>query len=478
MNIKVRLILANALTVIFSVLITVLSAMGYIFISGKLSDAEQVLRNTQELAELTLELVGSENSILRRDPEKIEDIAFQKELQAKIETLNGLVVALKGDKIIYTSQNLTNIDLAKLKNADHFLPNQDKVVIGNQAYSVQSFALTSTNQQETGVKLYLLVPIYPASFNPNYFLSFCGIVFILSFLGTNAIVTYLFSQKVLLPLQNLQKAANEITLGNLDYEIVEEGDQEIRELCRDLERMRIQLKNSVHTQLKYDENRKMLISSISHDLKTPVTSIKGYVEGLLDGIANSPEKKERYLKTIYRKAEQVDNMIDDLLLYAKLDLNQIPFSFEKTDIERFILDGIQEIEAEFERDNIHITYKSELTGPVEIPLDRDRMKRVLINIFDNSRKYMDKKEGLIAVTLRKTPSSIIIEFKDNGRGIAEKDVSKIFERFYRSDTARSEIKGSGLGLAIAKQIVEGHEGRIWALSKLGEGTSVLISLPY
>ena len=105
------------------------------------------------------------------------------------------------------------------------------------------------------------------------------------------------------------------------------------------------------------------------------------------------------------------------------------------------------------------------------------MMRVIINILDNSRKYMDKEKGVINISLRQTPSSIIIEIKDNGRGIPEKDVAQIFERFYRSDTARSEIKGSGLGLAIAKQIVEGHEGRIWAVSREGEVTSVLISLP-
>jgi len=477
MNLKGRMILANTLTVILPLVITVLSAMGYIFVAGKIADTEQVFHNTQEVARLTFELVGTENSILRLNPEKIEDVSFQKELQSRMDILNGEVAALQGDKVLFSSRNITAIEVAKLKKASASFFD-DTVTIGAHSYTVQAFDLNrGKDSQYPETMLYLLMPISPASFNTMNFLLFNGIVFVLSFIGTNAIVSYHLSHKILLPLHNLQKAAMEITLGNLNHEIVEEGDQEVRELCRDLEGMRIKLKNSVHTQLKYEDNRKMLISSISHDLKTPVTSIKGYVEGLLDGIANSPEKKEKYLRTIYRKAEQVDTMIDDLLLYAKLDLNQIPFSFEKTSIEDFLLDGLQEIEPELERDSIKLLFKSDLKGIKEIPLDRERMMRVIMNIIDNSRKYMDKEEGIISISLRETPSSIILEIKDNGSGIPEKDVAQIFERFYRSDIARSEIKGSGLGLAIAKQIVEGHEGRIWAVSQEGKGTSVLISLP-
>jgi signal transduction histidine kinase len=138
------------------------------------------------------------------------------------------------------------------------------------------------------------------------------------------------------PLHNLQKAAAEISQGNLDHPIAEEGDKEIQALCRDLETMRLKLKDSVYTQLKYEDNRKMLVSSISHDLKTPVTTIKGYIEGILDGVANTPEKTARYLNTAYLKAGQIDQMIDDLLLYAKLDLNQLPFNFERIDISLYL----------------------------------------------------------------------------------------------------------------------------------------------
>lgn len=477
MNLKRRFILANVLTVIIPVTITVLSAMAYIFVTGKISGTEQAFHNTQQIAQLTFELVGNKNGILRQHPELIEDPAFQKELESQLASINGEFAVVQGDTVLFSSRNLTAIDVVKLKKAAEQFGNEP-IVLGSQSYSVQAIDLTYNVRVGRGEEtLFLLVPINPASFNTTNFLVFNGLVFVLSFIGASTIISYDFSRTILSPLHNLQKAATEITRGNLNYEIVEEGDQEVRELCRDLELMRLQLKNSVHMQLKYEENRKMLISSISHDLKTPVTSIKGYVEGLIDGIANSPEKKERYLKTIYRKAEQVHIMIDDLLLYAKLDLNQIPFNFQKTDIEAFLNDGLHEIEPEMEQHGIRASIISELTGSKIIPLDREQMMRVIMNIIDNSRKYMNKEEGKITITLRETPSSVIIEVEDNGRGIREKDVAQIFERFYRSDMARTEIKGSGLGLAIAKQIVEGHEGRIWAVSREGEGTSILISLP-
>ncbi|MGI1657852.1 MAG: sensor histidine kinase [Desulfitobacterium sp.] len=476
MNLQRRLIFANALTVIIPLLITVLCAWTYIYVTGKIDGTEQSLKNTQEITQLTFDLVGSEQSILRRYPERIEDPGFQSQIINRIAAVDGEVAALQGDTVLFSSHNLTKIDVVRLLGSSGWFK-QDTITLGSETYSVQPIDLTLATDNKESTILFFLVPFDPASFNLTNFITFCAIIFVLTFIAANVYMSRYFSRGIIFPLNNLRKAAKEITLGNLNHEIVSEGDKELRELCYDLERMRIQLKNSVHNQLKYEDNRKMMITSISHDLKTPVTSIKGYVEGLLDGIANSPEKKEKYLRTIYRKAEQVDTMIDDLLLYAKLDLNQIPFNLQITNIEEFLRDGFREIEPEMERNGIIMHFNSELKEACAIPLDRERMMRVIMNIIDNSRKYMNKEEGRITLSVRETHSSVIIEVQDNGSGIPDLEVRQIFERFYRTDRARSEIKGSGLGLAIAKQIVEGHEGRIWAISRLGEGTSIVISLP-
>jgi signal transduction histidine kinase len=473
MNLKKRLTIANAATVVIPVIITVVVALAFIFIYTRLLGADISLGSYQRLTELKLELIGSERSILRQTPEAIEQESFQKYLKERLGEIGGELLIVKDGQVLFSSHDFSKIDTTKFLEAGKTL-GTEPVVIGTVPYRVQAVELAFNNGSKGSVLL--LAPVEQSEHGLKTFLIVIAIVFVGSFMTMNIYVSYQFSRSILRPLNNLQRAASEISSGNLDCEIFEEGDQELQELCRDLELMRIKLKESIHTQLKYEENRKFLVSSMSHDLKTPVTSIKGYVEGILDGVADTPEKRQRYLQTISLKSQQLDNMLDDLLLYAKLDLQQIPFNFEKTDIAKYLADCVLECEPELERSRIKLTFVNELHSSRYVQLDRQRMKRVIINILDNSRKYMNKEQGELIILLRETNSSVIVELRDNGSGIGENDLPYIFDRFFRSDTARSEIKGSGLGLAIAKQIIEGHNGRVWAVSHGDEGTSILISL--
>lgn len=478
MKLTKRLILANAATVIVPLLITVLVALAYVFLFGKLFGTNSSFEDYQNLSEIRFQLNGSPESILQRTPEIIEDKSFQSHLKEQLSSIQGEVILLKDGREIFTSRNFSKIDIAKALEIGNLTGNnslgKDQLVVGEISYAVEQLSIYLKDGSQ-GTAL-LLVPSDQTGKSLQRFLILLGFTFFLSFIITNIYISHQLSRTIVNPLGNLQKAAAEITMGNLDYTITEEGDREIQELCRDLELMRIKLKESIHTQFKYEENRKMLVSSISHDLKTPVTTIKGYIEGILDGVANTPKKNERYLRTIYQKAKQIDQMIDDLLLYAKLDLNQIPFNFEKTDLEDYLRSFLAESEPELEINGIQLTFQSMLSEKHLLNLDRENMKRVITNIVDNSRKYMNKSPGQINVLVRETNTSLIIELQDNGSGISEGDLPYIFDRFYRSDLSRSEIKGSGMGLAIAKQIVEGHGGRIWAISHGAEGTSILISL--
>lgn len=472
MKLKKRLILANASTVVIPMMLTVLIALAFLFVFVNILGNDISFKNYQRLSQIKFELINSEASILQRTPEVVVEESFQKHLQEQLAGINGEFIMVKDERVIFSSHDFGKIDVAKFLEAGNMKGRREPVVIGVVSYTVQLIDLKFKDGSLGSVLL--LAPADRSATNLTAFLVLIGVSFVLAFALTNIVVSYQFSRSILKPLHNLQSAAAEISRGNLDHPIVEEGDQEIQALCRDLELMRIRLKDTVHTQLKYEDNRKMLISSISHDLKTPVTSIKGYVEGILDGIADTPDKTERYLKTIALKAHQVDQMIDDLLLYAKLDLNQIPFDFEETDIEEYLLLCLMESEPELESSHIKISFYNELDQKQNVLLDQSRMKRVIMNILDNSRKYMSKDQGEIKILLRDTAASIIVELRDNGSGISEGDLPYIFDRFYRSDAARS--KGSGLGLAIAKQIIEGHNGRVWAISHGEVGTSIMISL--
>ena len=471
MRLKKRLILANASTVVIPLMITVLIALAAFFIYGKLIGNEKSIENYQRQSMIKFELIKEANA-LSRTPEMIGDERFHQYFKEKMSEIRGEYALIKDEQLIYSSKKLSKIDVAKCLEAGKTITQREPIMIDEQSYTVQVIDLKFNDGSQGNVLL--LEPHEEGMTSLTTLLVIIVISFMIAFALTNIIVSYQFSRSIIKPLLSLQSAAAEITRGNLDYAIVEEGDHEIQALCRELELMRIKLKDSVHTQLKYEDNRKILISSISHDLKTPVTSIKGYVEGISDGIASNPDKMERYLKTIAVKTYQVDQMIDDLLLYAKLDMNQIPYNFESLDIEQFILLCLLESEPELERKQIKISLHNELDQKRNILIDRERMKRVIMNIFDNSHKYMNKDEGEINVHLRETIGSVIIELRDNGSGISEGDLPRIFDRFYRSDATRS--KGSGLGLAIAKQIIEGHNGRVWAVGHGTEGTSIMISL--
>lgn len=305
---------------------------------------------------------------------------------------------------------------------------------------------------------------------------FVILLFILA--STNGVLTYLVSRGIVRPLKALHKATEEIKEGNLDYEVKPQSKDEIGKLSSAFEEMRKRLKESVELQLQYEENRNQLISNISHDLKTPVTAIKGYVEGIMDGVTNSPDKLDRYVKTIYAKAVDMDRMIDELFLISRLDLGKLPFYFEKVDIGAFLQDCAQELHFDMEKKGIMLELQPLLENTVFIKADREKLKRVLVNILENAMKYMDKADGRIGIQIILQEGRAVISVSDNGQGIAKEELSHIFDRFYRADPSRnSSTGGSGLGLSIAKQIVEEHGGLIGADSVAGEGTTVYVTLP-
>ncbi|MBQ8315595.1 MAG: two-component sensor histidine kinase, partial [Lachnospiraceae bacterium] len=233
----------------------------------------------------------------------------------------------------------------------------------------------------------------------------------------------------------------------------------------------------IDTRIQYEEDLRTLIGNSSHDLKTPLTTIKGYAEGMMDGVADTPEKQEKYLRTIRSKAEDMTRMVEELALYTRIDCKSYPYHFEKVRLKEFFADCIEEDEPELEQRNIKISLADRLSEDDEVYADREQLKRITMNIIGNAVKYLSKDSGEITITLIDELSYIRTEISDTGAGIPKKDLPHIFERFYRGDTSRNTGKGgSGLGLAIVKQIVEDHGGTISAKSAEGEGTTISFTL--
>ena len=328
-----------------------------------------------------------------------------------------------------------------------------------------------------GYLLFVTFQGNPEGSEMKLFISSRFIAIALILVITNGLLTYLVAKTILIPINNLSVAAKKISDGDLEYSIASNKKDELGELSNTFESMRIKLKDAKSAQQQYEENRRELIASISHDLKTPLTSIKGYVKGIQDGVANTPEKLERYIETIDKTTNDMDVLIDELFLYSKLDLQQIPFQLEKVDLYDFYADFIDELAFDLNNDNGNATLVASKEQSYIVNADRDKLKRVVTNIIQNSLKYMDKSNKKIQVRLSSSTDHVIVEIKDNGSGISKKDIPFLFESFYRTDTSRnSSTGGSGLGLSIVKKIIDAHGGTVWADSILSQGTSIYFKL--
>ena len=287
-------------------------------------------------------------------------------------------------------------------------------------------------------------------------------------------LTRWIAKGVFYPVNDLGIGMKQIADGNFDYALDSDNvEGDIEELYKNYEEMRLRLKENADATIANEQKNRELITNISHDLKTPITAIKGYVEGIMDGVADSPEKMDRYIRTIYNKTNDMDRLINELTIYSRIDNNRIPYTFLRINVSDYFNDCIEEIGMELESKGIELNYTNLVPEKTRIIADPEQLKRVINNIISNSVKYMDaeKEKSVIDIRLIDEADAVKIEIEDNGRGIAAKDLPNIFDRFFRTDSSRNSSKGgSGIGLSIVKKIIEDHGGYIYATSKEGEGT--------
>jgi len=302
-------------------------------------------------------------------------------------------------------------------------------------------------------------------------------VLILLLLGmTTLVLTYGVSRSLIKPLAMLEDAAGKIERGELDFSLTPRRRDEIGNVVAAFEQMRIRLKDSLERQVRYEENRKELIANISHDLRTPVTAITGYLDGIRDGIADSPEKIKRYLAIISSRAEDLSAMIDELFLFSEIDLGDVPFHYDRLDLRAFVRDVCEEEQYEYEKRGARIEMPAS-GSEISVLIDPGKLRRVIANILENSLKYGNGGELTVRVSVLDAGHEAIVRISDNGPGIRPDALPHIFERFYRGDASRSQnVPGSGLGLAIAKRIVEKHGGSIAADTTDEQGATIVITL--
>ena len=221
-----------------------------------------------------------------------------------------------------------------------------------------------------------------------------------------------------------------------------------------------------------------IISNITHDLRTPLTAIRGYAQGILDGVASSPDRLNKYVLTIRNKADDMAGLVDELSFFSHISQGNFEYHCESVNAKDYFSNCISQLALDLEMRNIYLINYFNISSSLMIQIDVEKLRRVINNIIGNASKYIQKENGIVSVRIEETDKELIVHITDNGVGIAKEELSRIFERFYRTDNSRnSKTGGTGLGLAIAKKIIEDHNGNIWAESEIGKGTRISFSLP-
>jgi len=472
MSIRKRLFISNAVMIILPIILfNIYFILLHLFFGNELNSfthwpGAHVEQNQPAFSKLT--------KTASLQPEKLLEKNYLDALSSELKKEQTGLIIRKGKKVIYHSSPIKGIerDIPSFGQEGY----HPMVRLGNHPFSVRQHDFYFDDGEEGSlllIKENRSFPQFARQFFPLIIFGLLGIVIL-----TNILLSYLMARSILKPVRLLSMASEKISRGDLNFHIQSNKKDELGKLVNAFDDMRKQLKRHNELRDQYENNRKELIASISHDLKTPITSIRGYVEGIMDGVANTEEKLKKYLETIHTKAEYMDRLINELFLYSKLEVNQVAFRFEKVKILPFIKDYLEELKLEFDPDQVQILLQASEPFPAVVRIDRDHIIRVMSNIIYNSFKYKDKGQCIIRISLHDQKDFIKVAIADNGPGVPHEELPNIFHQFYRSDPSRSaDTGGSGLGLAIASQIIKAHGGDIWAENGETQGLIIAFTLP-
>ena len=439
-------------------------------LSAALSPAELYSSVTENYMDILKEKL-EKNQDFYRNAEEI------KEIDDQLSQLSSFVIIKGNDEIFYIGNEHTEDDVLQVLPAAGILPPEETASLyyNDIKRVVKQREFVTTDGMEGTIYIVTCVSMIVSDVTSIGVIISIVVVLIL----TGILLTSWLNQGIIKPMISLKNAMMRIEQGDLETPATTLEKGEVGELFEGFEKMRVRLKNSEEEKIRTEEANKELIRNISHDLKTPITSIKGYVEGIMDGVADTPEKMEKYIKTIYNKAGDMDYLIDELTMFSKIDANQIPYQFHRMNVGDYFSDCAEEVGLDLETKGIGFSYECDCDPGVEIYADPEQLKRVINNIISNSVKY--KKDGDSRITLKvslQDEKYVLVEIEDNGKGISGKELEKVFQRFYRTDASRnSKQGGSGIGLSIARKVVEDHEGSIWATGEEGVGLTIHFTLP-
>ncbi len=281
---------------------------------------------------------------------------------------------------------------------------------------------------------------------------------------------YFITKGVTEPLSEMEEVTSHIAKGDFSHRVsVNYKDRDLTRFANSLNKMADELAIE-------DDSRKSFVANVSHELKTPMTSIGGFIDGILDGTI-PPEDEKKYLRRVSTEVKRLSRMVISMLNLSKIEAGEISIKLAQYDIAQQIFEILLSFEKRIDEGNINIVGFEEM-GAVSVKGDKDLLQQVLYNLIDNAVKFTPK-NGTIEVYAKNDQEKTTVTIKNTGQGVSPEEISRIFERFYKVDKSRSyDTKGTGLGLYIVKTIVNMHDGEITAESELGEYTQFSFTIPY
>lgn len=485
MSLRVKLIITYLIMLIVSVAIIVFFGVG--LITSAMSDGISSILGEQtpkEAFKNAIDIVVDVRYTEKYQPETLLLDSFPIQMAKQLNGFDGFVVVENNKRYktygaenpgesLYSQIEASNRGSYSTEYGLNYL--DQEVDWNNEKYAVLKYDFQDYSGKLTYYFLVKMKSTHQAV-NHYYYILIIGLILLtIIIIGP---LLWITTRDIVNPLKKLENCAQQISIGNLNFHLQSRSNNEIGRVMHSYEKMRYELKKSIDNQLEMEENRKQLLSNITHDLKTPITSIKGYVQGIRDGVANDPKKLSKYLDVIYTKSIDMDAMIDDLFLFSKLDLRKEAFNMDYVDIEDFYTNFIEELHLELDNKGVELVSECLTAKDLKVFMDSQKIKRVMLNIVSNSLKFMDKQHKLFNIVFDEKNDCFTVKIKDNGIGIEQNDLVKIFDRFYRTDPSRNRnTGGSGLGLSIVRQIIEQHNGTIEAHSKKGEWTEISFNIP-
>lgn len=490
MTLRKRIIISNVLMVLIPALVTVGLWIGYTSFGtgagllpvGRSADGAGSLGRSQNV----VTVLEYELSSLRWDAKQIPGvdgpvIVFEPDEEAIGELANlGFHLQVDASQGVFFS-NFDDSDRQALMqtggNPDGAVLKAGGSVVIQHSFEIEGqpcrlTAVYDASRADAGA-INSLVPFYLVS--PQVLLAFLAVA-VLCVIVTALLLTRWITQSVLEPLDELKAATDRIAQDNLEDGIGYAKHDEFGEVCDAFDEMRVRLKDAEREKADYERKRSELFREISHDLRSPLTSIKGYTMGLADGIADTDEKKQRYYNAILTRTDDLERLTERLSLLTKLESGEAIFQMERVRVDAFISELVEEKRIWLEENRVDVQLQTD-SGTAEVRLDAGEMKRVFDNLFENTVRYRTGDASRVRISIVALNGKAQIRYLDDGPGVPDSQLESIFESFHRVDESRTQPgQGSGLGLAIVKRIVEGHGGTVHAYNDGGLGIAIELPL--